>query len=118
MLYDLIQGKTEKQIIEQARRNRQPIPKAIREKPTLLPGLGYIYDAFIELSTCRSVGFGEGAIPWTAIIEFARHEGLDDPDDFDYFHGLIRALDETYLEHQSKQAGRKNKSSSGSAKNK
>lgn len=33
--------------------------------------------AYVELSTCRSVGFGIGPIPWLAMLEWARHHELD-----------------------------------------
>ena len=40
---------------------------------------------------------GEGPIPFTAIVEFAR---VYDVDDFEEFHGLIRLMDDTHLNQE------------------
>jgi len=39
---------------------------------------------------------GVGPIPYSSVVRYA--EGHDmDPDEFDYFHGIIRAMDNEYL---------------------
>ena len=34
--------------------------------------------AWHDLGTCRQVGMGVGPIPWTAVMQWAQIEGLDD----------------------------------------
>lgn len=89
-------------------RNKLPIPLTIANPPEVLPGLEPYYQAFLELSTCRSVGFGVGPIPWTAIDAYARRSQLFD-EDFDYFHGLIKRLDSAYIKYSDEKADQKRK---------
>ncbi len=77
---------------------RRPLPKALADAPELLPGLDLYYYAFVDLSTCRSMGFGPGPIPWTAISEYARARGLEREQTDDLFYH-IPLLDAAYLEH-------------------
>lgn len=68
-------------------------------RPVLGEGLAFYWGAFLELSSCRPLGFGAvGPIPWTAIRAFAHDRELDD-EDADYFVAMIRALDGVYLTH-------------------
>lgn len=57
-------------------------------------------DCFNELSTCRQVGMGSGAIPWTAINEYALSIGYPFPKDFSF---LIRAMDTAWLKWHNDQ---------------
>lgn len=109
MLYDLEQGKTEALILEQARKNRMPVPKRIQNAPELRPGLHYYYYAFVELSTCRNLGMGEGCIPWSAVREYALSEGLGE-DDFDRLLILVRGMDIEYLDYQKRKQKAESKS--------
>lgn len=110
MLYDLEQGKTEATILAQAAKNRMPIPERIRNAPYLHPGLHYYYYAFVELSTCRNIGMGEGAIPWIAVREYALAEGLDE-EDFDRLLILVRGMDIEYLDYQRRKQQSEDKAS-------
>ena len=67
----------------------------------------YLYRrAFAELQSARPVGMsGACAIPWTAINEWARRFGIDDPDDFFDLHMMIRAQDDAWLEVAREQKG-------------
>ena len=65
----------------------------VRPEPHLL----FHWSAFVDLSTDRQMGFGVGPIPWSALDMYARRYGLDDPDEFDRFKRLVRALDGTFL---------------------
>lgn len=81
---------------------RLPVPDRIANAPTLWPGLDLYMDAFVELSTCRSyIGMNgtAGPIPYLAIDRYAERIGLDDPDEFEYFLGLVRRLDDAFLKH-------------------
>lgn len=88
-----------------------PIPDKIANAPDLGWGLDFYYTAFMELSTCRDLGMAEGAIPWTAVREFAEADGLlSDPDEFERFVTIIRGLDIAYLEHQKSKQKKDQKS--------
>ena len=80
---------------------RQPIPDVMANAPELGLGLEFFYEAFLELSTCRAVGFGVGPIPWVAMDRYARRYGVAG-EDFDRFRQLIRALDEVFMAHANK----------------
>jgi len=72
--------------------------------PPLGPAEAPLMDAFAELSTTRSFGFGLGPIPYTAIDLYARRFGLDErrPVQFDLFRAVIRDLDAIYLDHHAR----------------
>lgn len=61
------------------------------------------YEAFTELSTCRSVGFGTGPIPWTAINQYGTRHGFDG-EGFEYLVRMVRALDDAFLAYSYKKA--------------
>jgi hypothetical protein len=51
------------------------------------------------LGAAYAAGIGIGAIAdWSAIDRFARRHAIDDPDEFDRFEGLIRAMDRVFLD--------------------
>lgn len=57
--------------------------------------------AYYELDSCRSIGMGEGPIPWTALDQWAARLGLDEEERGDLFY-LVRRIDNAYLEHLAK----------------
>lgn len=61
-------------------------------------GLELFWEAFWELTTCRSVGFSMGPIPWLAMREYAVtfEMGGDQQDDLFY---LVREMDNAYINH-------------------
>lgn len=79
-----------------------PVPDAIQNAPVLAPGLELYWEAFMELSSCRSIGMGIGPIPWTAIRAYAAYLGLGDGEDFHRFQTLVRGMDAVYLDHHVK----------------
>lgn len=87
-------------------RRRQPLPDAIANAPELFSGLEVYYEAFLELTTCRQVGFGEGPIPWDAIDRYAERHGIADEEDYEDFVDMVRALDDAYLKHRRDKAER------------
>ncbi len=103
MSYALEQGPSEKNIVAQCLKQGLPLPKAIADAPELALGLEFVYHAFWELSSCRSVGFGVGSIPWAAMAEYARFHELAE-DDFENFSFLIRAMDKKFLEFHAPKA--------------
>lgn len=54
----------------------------------------------------------EGPIPWTAVVEYAKHSGITDLDEIERFTILMRKLDMAYMEHRSKERDSKSKKSS------
>lgn len=97
--YLLVQGSTERSIIEQAMKTRRPLPKAIADAPQLLLGLEFFWTAFWELSSCRSLGFGAGPIPWSAAADYAITFELEGEDFMDFVY-LIRMMDSAWCKHQ------------------
>lgn len=97
-------GAVERGIIEAAIRRRQPLPERVQNAPTLLPGLELFYIAFLELSTCRHIGFVSGPIPWTAVDAYATRHRYDDELRTELEHH-IHAMDEAYLKYWEKKRG-------------
>lgn len=91
--------------MEQARNAGQPLPEDLENAPELLPGLELYWQAFMELSSCRTTGMGEGPIPWTAVNSWCVRHCIEDFD-LVYFH--VRSMDITFLEFQAEK--RKSKS--------
>lgn len=99
-------GLVEERIVQQAIRAKAPIPERILNAPALLPGLEFYYTAFLELSTCRSAGFGVGPIPWTAVNDYATRLGLTD-DEFEGFSVVLKRLDAAYVSHETERQSKK-----------
>lgn len=97
-----MQAPIEQRIIKQCLRERAPFPRKIRDAPRLHLGLELYYDAFWELSTCRAAGMSLGPIPWSAIKDYAETFELDEAQQEDLFY-LVRAMDNAYLDHRSKE---------------
>lgn len=71
-----------------------------------MPGLDFYYGAFLELSTCRSIGMGAGPIPWTAVNDYAERMGLTD-EGFETLLALVKRLDAEYLKWQDRKRKKK-----------
>jgi hypothetical protein len=97
----LEQGPTEKSIIEQCVRSRLPLPPRIASAPELGLGLDLFYTAFVDLSSCRTMGMAEGPIPWLAVRSYCREQRIigDQREDLHYH---INKLDAVYLEYRAK----------------
>jgi hypothetical protein len=97
-------GKVEAIVIKGAFQRRQEIPENIQNAPELLPGLQMYYDAFIALTSCRSLGYGVmGGIPWTAINDYAERYEIHGAQ-FDRLVFYVQALDNHYLNEVRKKA--------------
>ena len=70
---------------------------ALQTRVTVLPHLSFHWGAFNSLNSDRQSGMSLGQIPWTSIDRYAQRYGIDDPDEFDRFSSLIRAMDRTFL---------------------
>lgn len=82
------------------------IPEWAQNAPEIPLGSDLVFEAYQDLSSCRSYGWGPGPIPWTAVRDYARASGVDD-DDYPDFATLIRMLDFEYLNFEKIRAGSK-----------
>jgi hypothetical protein len=112
----LEQGPTEKAIIEQCYRQRIPLPSRIANAPELLLGLEFYYAAFLNLTSCRTQGYGtEGPIGWLTTDEYADRNAIEGEQRED-LHYHIQKLDAAYLEFKGKKLEAKTKPKSAPRK--
>jgi len=64
--------------------------------------LAWIYAAFWELSTCRTVGMSMGPIPWTAVNDYARAQDVISRERFLF---LVRRMDDVLREDLNESQG-------------
>ena len=77
-----------------------PLPEAILNKPSLIPGLELYYRAFWDLMADRQSGMGgTGMIQYTAVSLWLSDHLITDLDDRDRFKIILNYLDMTYLNH-------------------
>lgn len=81
---------------EQLAAEGQDVP-ALDARPTV-DGVEWIWDAWIDLGTCRAIGMDIGPVPWTAISAWAQWNGLDG-DDFEELTFCVRHLEGVYRDH-------------------
>lgn len=96
LLYQLEQGDKEEFLIAQAKKARAPIPERILNRPELLPGLEFIFNAFNDLCSERQMSMALGPIPWSVIDQYARRYNLDS-ESYEVFKYLIRQMDITFI---------------------
>lgn len=76
------------------------MPEWYVNKPQMSFQLNLYVAIFMELSSCRSIGFGMGPIPWTAVNEYAKFLQLS-PYQTRVFNVIINTADGVYLKHHS-----------------
>jgi hypothetical protein len=91
----LEQGPIIKKILPNIIKLKLPIPRAIQNAPVLQTGLGFYMEAYVDLATCRG-GMGDGPIPWTAGMQYARWLKLNRAQTEDFWY-VISKVDEFYL---------------------
>lgn len=80
---------------------RTPLPDRIKNAPELQLGLEFFYLAFLELSSCRYLGFGAGPIPWLSISSYCEiNDVVGEQREDLIFH--VQKLDQAYLDWESK----------------
>lgn len=89
-------GPSEQQIVAQALRMGKPIPDRILNAPELHLGLELYLNAFLDLDSERSHGFGLTAIPWTSIKQYADAFELDEVQTSDLFF-FVKKMDQAHL---------------------
>lgn len=92
-----MEGPAEERIIRQCLRQNKPLPEKVANAPALMLGMELYYDAFWDLTTCRQVGFGAGAIPWASVRDYGLTFEFDEEQMEDLFY-FIRVMDNAYLE--------------------
>lgn len=96
-MYDLTFGPHEAQIAAAAEEMGQELPDTLADKPEVRPDLWLYWEAYLDLTGTRAIGFGLGPIPWTAVDGFAGRHGLDDPDEFQTLKEIVWGVDRAYL---------------------
>lgn len=97
---------TEKTILEQCYRSRLPLPTKIQNAPELMRGVELYFTAFMELTTCRAIGFGDGPIPWTATQRYCEVNEIEGEQREDLFY-LVGYMDAAYLKWRKQQSDKK-----------
>jgi hypothetical protein len=94
-------GKDEEFLMQQARRaGMRNLPDRLANAPEVRDGLQLFYLAFLELTTCRGLGYASaGPVPWMAVDRYCeRHEITGEQcEDMHYF---VAKMDEAYLKWQ------------------
>ena len=79
-----------------------PLPDWLVNAPVLREDLTFYMLAFIDLTTERQIGMGEGPIPWSKMREYAIHWELD-TDEFDALVFIVQSMDSEYLGYRASQ---------------
>lgn len=83
-----------------------PLPPKIQNAPELQVGLEFYYAAFLELTSCRFLGFGEGPISYLSIQNYCEiHEVEGEQRDDLVYH--IQQMDAAYLKWRASQLEKK-----------
>ena len=90
-------GKNERRIVEDCVRSRQPFPAAVLNGAELPEELRLFYAAFLDLTSCRTLGQGIGPIPWLAIHYYCGAHEIEGEQREEVFYHVTR-LDKEYLD--------------------
>lgn len=70
------------------------------------PHLTFYWNAFYNLSSDRQRGFGAGPIPWSSIDRYAIRYQVDQPEQFELFVRLVRAMDSVFLKDAAEKSAK------------
>ncbi|MGJ0505608.1 MAG: phage tail assembly chaperone [Methylocystis sp.] len=85
-------------LLEEAADGDPVAMRAISAQPEIAPHLQFVWGAFWELGSDRSLTMGGvGAIPFSSIDRYAVRFGITDTDQFTRFIRLLRQMDAKYL---------------------
>ena len=76
------------------------IPETVADKPEVRTDLIFYWEAYLDLSQDRTIGFSLGPIPWRAINDWAIRYSITDPEEFQILKELIWKIDTAYLKYQ------------------
>jgi hypothetical protein len=88
-------------IIRQCLADGLPLPERMQNAPRLWLGLELYWQAFWDLTTCRTSGWSVAPIPWSAMKEYAEVLELDDEQRESMFY-LVRAMDNAYMDFRAR----------------
>lgn len=71
-------------------------------------GVEWIWKAWNDLNSCRSLGMGVGPIPWSAVDRYAQAVGLDG-DEFVLLWRCSMRLEKIYQDHLKEKSDRRAK---------
>lgn len=93
-----------------------PLPEFLENVPEVELGNELYLRAFMELSSCRELGFGmEGPIPWNQIRDWCAFHDITGETRDDLFH-LVKVLDLAFLRfsrNKARDAGKGGESGPG-----
>lgn len=93
-----------------------PVPDKILNAPKLYAGLDLFYIAFMDLTSCRALGYGVvGPIDWLTIDTYCERLGLTGEQREDMFF-FINVLDKEWLAHYSRKSKEKIKAVEAASK--
>ena len=95
-------GSSEKSIANQCMQDGTPLPDRIQNKPRLFEGLQFTLESFFQLDSERHHGNGLQRIPWSSIVAYASHHGMDYEETEEFIY-LIRQMDESVLQRMTKE---------------
>ena len=81
------------------------LPKQWQNSPKVEDRYEWLFTAFFELTSCRSVGFGVGPIPWTAMKLYADYLELDETE-FYFMRIVLSRLDAVYIDIMTPSKGK------------
>lgn len=67
------------------------------DRPQVSQRIAVYYQAFMDCSTCRQVGFGVGPIPWNTVMIWAKRK-LFDYEETEHLWSVISRADMEWLE--------------------
>lgn len=87
------------------------MPEWYEDEPVVEIADDFYMKSFYDLGTERQSGMSLGPIPWSKIVTYAQHYGLD-PDVTEAFVDIIRTMDTEYMAYNAEQQA-KNKPKKG-----
>jgi hypothetical protein len=75
------------------------------DRPAIFPGNEWIYDAFMTLDSCRTLGMSAGPIPWVAVDRYCQVKGYD-AEESDILWAVLHRADTEFRAEATKQAER------------
>lgn len=95
------QAPVSRTIIRQCLADGIELPSKFANAPRLWPWLKLYWDAFWDLTTCRSSGLSVAPIPWSAVRDYAETFEFDDEQTSSLYF-LVRAMDNAYMDYRAR----------------
>lgn len=102
-------GGVEETIIRQCQAEKLPLPEKIQNAPSLWLGCELYYLAFMDLTTCRQLGFGiQGPISYLDIAAYCSYHGFSE-ETTNAMQFILPRVDQFYLDYWAKKSAAKEK---------